>query len=85
MNGCLNPRARTEIAHPEMAFGIERLEDCEMINVWRAIALECLYREWKKSNWPAARGRFARDITMHDLMWLWGIRATRLNPPRVKL
>lgn len=56
-----------------------------MINVWRAIALECLYREWKKSNWPATRTGFARDVTMHDLMWLWGIRATRLNPPRVKL
>lgn len=56
-----------------------------MINVWRAIALECLYREWKKSNWPATRAGFARDITMHDLMLLWGIRATRLNPPRVKL
>jgi len=48
-----------------------------LINVWRAIALECLYREYRRSNWPATRRGLMRETSVLDLMLLWGVRVKR--------
>lgn len=41
--------------------------------VWRTIALECLFVEWKRETWPATRRGLLRDTSVTELMRLWAI------------